>query len=234
MKRLLVLALPMLALSIVPVFSGCDKEKVVNSTEYIEKYVEGPTDTVTVHHTDTVVVHDTTSSTITDTVVVRDTVSIHDTITVTQHHYDTTVVTVTVTDTVHTIVNHYDTVTVTNYQPSAEHAYTALQAHNDPMVIDFAYSEFGYNDGWVFYLSAYQVDLQQNATGVYSIYGYIDYWAPDWSGYYPLEFYWTMSYQGGDPADPNNWSIAEPTAASPHEPGIRLANDPRRDYNSTR
>ncbi|MDX9858748.1 MAG: hypothetical protein RBT76_13235 [candidate division Zixibacteria bacterium] len=231
MKRLLVLASALLLLSLVPLFSGCDKERIVESTEYIEKieYVDVPADTVIV--IDTVVIRDSVSVNTTDTVVVIDTVysqtTIHDTITVVQNHYDTTIVTV--TDTVVTVQHHYDTVEVVSFAPNGALAFTAMQAYSDQLVIDFITQEFGYTDGWVLYLSTYQVDLQQQSAGVYDIYGYIDYWLPDWSAYYPLEFYWRMSYDGGDPADPNNWSIAEPTSSIGHEPGISLSADARRD-----
>jgi hypothetical protein len=244
MKRLLVLSLPFLLLSLVPLFSGCDKERIVTSTEYIEKveYVAGPTDTVIVRDTifmfDSVAVQITDTITIVDTVfsqsTIHDTVFVHDTVTTVQHHYDTTIVTVTVTDTVVSVQHHYDTVEVVSYQPNGALAFAALQAYNDPMVISLINQEYGYNDGWIFYLSTYQVDLTQQSAGVYDIYGYIDYWTPDWSGFLPLEFYWRMTYTGGDPGDPNNWTLSEPTSSAGHAPGLKKSADSRRDLQSIR
>jgi len=62
------------------------------------------------------------------------------------------------------------------------------------------------------------------STGVYDFYGYIDYWTPDWSGYYLLEYYWRMTYLGGDPTDPNNWRLSDPPAgASGRDSGLKLS-----------
>jgi len=200
--------------------AGCDKEKIVISIEYVHdiEYVELPGDTLL--QIDTVFVGDSVIINATDTVVIRDTVvqttTIHDTTVlydtvVTQtHHYDTTYM--------------VDTVQVTQCSPNEYLAFAALQYYSDPLVIDFINQEFGLNDGWVLYLSAFQVDLTEASTGVYDIYGYIDYWTPDWSAYYPIEFYWRISYSGGDPGDPSNWVLEEPAAASSGaQPGLTLA-----------
>nr|MBN2277397.1 hypothetical protein [candidate division Zixibacteria bacterium] len=207
MKKTLIIAVLLAGFLLFLLVSGCDKERIVESTEYIHdiEYVESPPDTVFM--IDTVYNHDSTTVNTTDTVLIIDTVTqvtyIHDTVTV--------------------IENHYDTIQVTQYSPNEYLAIAALQYYTDPMVIDFIYDEFGYDDGWVFYLSSFQLDLTRQSSGVYDIYGYIDYWTPDWSGYYPLEFYWRMVYTGGDPADPDNWDLTDPpSSVAVHTPGIKL------------
>jgi hypothetical protein len=59
---------------------------------------------------------------------------------------------------------------------------------------------------------------------VYDLYGYIDYWTPDWSGYYPLEFGYRLTFTGTDPTNPNDWDITEApaTGSSPHPGGLRI------------
>ena len=71
--------------------------------------------------------------------------------------------------------------------------------------------------------STFQLDLTKTSSDIYDIYGFIDYWTPDWSGFYALEFYWRMTYKGGDPADPLNWELSEP-ATSPGnlQPGLKV------------
>lgn len=136
---------------------------------------------------------------ITDTVVVVNTVTVHDTVRV------------------------IDTVQTVRCDPNELLAMGAMEFHTDPLVLDFINQEFGINDGWVFYLSTFQVDLVQASPAIYDIYGFIDYWTPDWSAYYPLEFYWRLSYTGGDPANPNNWQQTDPPAAvAGRAPGIGL------------
>jgi len=212
-----------LLLSLLLIAAGCDKEKIVE-TEYIEQteYVQLPPDTVL--QVDTIVVNDSVTVQQTDTVYVTDTIQtvntvhdttyIYDTVTTVQHHYDTVTVTVTETD------------TVVTYQcdPNEYLAIEAMQQYANSMVLEFIYSEFGYDDGWVFYLSTVQSDLTVQSSTVYDIYGYIDYWTPDWSAYYALEYYWRMTYTGGDPADPNNWELGDPPASASGdiEPGIKM------------
>jgi len=154
-----------------------------------------------------------------DTVVTivnhTDTVYVIDTVVTVQHHYDTTEI--------------VDTVLVTQCAPNEFLAMTALHYYTDPLVLEFIYQEFGLNEGWMFYLSTFQSEITVRSASVYDIYGLIDYWAPDWSGYYPLEYYWRMTYIGGDPADPDNWQIGEPPAAvSGHRPGICVSEDTAR------
>jgi hypothetical protein len=224
-RKLLVLS-TITILLLVLLSAGCDKEKIVESTEYVHdvEYIQLPPDTV--FHTDTVVVDDSVTIHDVDTVIIRDTVVQE------IHIYDTLVIdhTVTVHDTVFTVQHHYDTTVVTDTlvmqqcTPNQNLAYTALENYCDALVIQFINEEFGYTDGWVLYLSAYQSEVTRQSESVYDLYGYIDYWTPDWSGYYPLEFYWRMTYTGGDPADPDNWEIGEPPAGTPPDraPGVRL------------
>lgn len=148
-----------------------------------------------------------------DTIFVVDTVSSRDT------------VTVRVTDT----ITVRDTVETVRCDPNDLLAMAALEYHTDPLVLDFINQEFGINDGWIFYLSAFQVDLVQASPAVYDIYGYIDYWTPDWSSYYPLEFLWRLTYTGGDPGDPRNWQQSDPPAAvAGRQPGIKLVPEDSR------
>jgi len=193
---------------------GCEKEKIVESTEYIHdiEYVEMDPDTIfvvdTVFNSDSVTVH--TTDTVYYTNIVHDTVTVHDTVFTVQNHYDTTVI--------------VDTVLTVQCDPNEYLAIAALHYYTDPLVLDFIYQEFGYTDGWIFYLSSFQLDLTKQSSDIYDIYGYIEYWAPDWSGYYPLEFYYRMTYSGGDPSDVASWVISEPPTASPgaYTPGIKL------------
>jgi hypothetical protein len=219
--------------------AGCDKEKIVESTEIVKEtqYIQLPPDTIvrvdTVFRRDSVTVRDTVI--IHDTIIQPsgsvDTVTVIDTVIRVVNHYDT-IVTI---DTVVTIQHHYDTTividTVVNSEcgPNAFFATTALQYHTDPLVIDFINQEFGYDDGWVFYLSAWQSGYAVQSSKVYDIYGYIDYWTPEWDGYYTLEYYWRMTYVSGDPANPDNWRMTEPPstamATTHHQAGLRLVPD---------
>ncbi len=231
----------LLLLSLVLLTGGCDKERIVETTEYIEQieYIE---QTDTVFRVDTIVVNDSVPVGTTDTVHIYDTVStvntvydttyIHDTVNTVQYQYDTVTVT----------VNHYDTVTVTHWDtiqntilqidtvftnqcsPNEYLAIEALQQYSNSLVMEFINAEFGYSDGWVFYLSTVQSDLTIQSSSVYDIYGFIDYWTPEWDAYYPLEYYWRMTYTGGDPADANSWQLAEPPAATAGntQPGLKM------------
>jgi hypothetical protein len=191
--------------------AGCDKERIVESTEYVHdtQYIEQPPDTVfmvdTVYSNDSILIHQT------------DTFYVHDTVVQMEYIHDT--VTVVVTDTVET----------TQCAPNEYLAFAALQYYCDPLVIELVNSEFGLTDGWIFYLSAFQVELTSQSEDVYDIYGYIDYWTTDWSGYYPIEYYWRLTYTGGDPADPHNWDMGDPPAYAPgHAPGVKLIRDAAR------
>ncbi len=252
--------------------SGCDKERIVESTEYVQEieYVYLPPDTVvqtdTVFNSDTSIVYYIDTAFVFDTVIQvynnYDTVSIYifDTVSTVQNHYDTTYIIDTVStvynhydttfiiDTVSTVYNHYDTTymidtifqVINNYDTvtivdtvetaqNAANAHTALGAleyYCDPIVLEAIYTEFGYEDGWVLYLSTYQVALDNPVTNIYDVYGYIDYWAPDWSGYYTFEYLWRLTYTGGDPAIPTNWEMTEPpTGVAGHQPGLNLIQD---------
>ena len=233
MKRLYVIAALMIVLSPLIFMAGCEKEKIVESTEYVHdiEYVEMPADTV--FQFDTVIVEGSSPDDGTDTVFVTDTVvqtdNVYDTVVVS----DTVVQTEYVYDTVVTVDHQYDTVTVTDTvetviqqcDPNEYFAAAALHNYCDPLVLEFINQEFQIDDGWIFYLSTFQLDLQSPASGVYDMYGYIDYWTPDWSGFYPLEFYWRMVYLGGDPANMANWEITLPPATASHSPGVRLSQD---------
>ena len=143
--------------------------------------------------------------------------------------------TIYIVDTVATTQIKYDTVFVTDTVggsgtglglPNEGLAVTALHYYNDPLVNEFVTQEFGYTNGRIFYLSTHQLALVKQSEQVYDIGGYIDYWAPDWSGYYPLEFVWRMTHTGGDPTDPLNWAISEPPGAvQGNDPGMRLRQD---------
>ncbi len=221
-------------LAIILSICGCDKEKIVTSTEYVHdiEYVEVPADTVyrvdTLVTVDTVIQIDTLGGGGVDTVLVVDTVvqtvvetvTVTDTVTVTQYVHDTTVVTqtVTVTDTV--------TVEVQDCPPYAHFAFAAMPFHADPLVIDFINAEFGLTEGWILYLSLAQSSLENPAAGVYDFCGYVNFWAPDWSGYHSMEYCFRMSLVGDDPAEPMDWQLTDtPAASSKEEPGLRLSND---------
>ena len=184
--------------------SGCDKEKITESTEYIHdiEYVELPPDTVLI--TDTVFVGGSDTVNFTDTLYIYDTTFTHDTI--------VTVIT--------------DTVLTSQCAPNEYLALSALQYYSDPLVLDLIYQEFGITGGWVFYLSAFQLNVTQQSSGVYDLYGYIDYWTDDWSAFYALEFYWRLTYTGGEPADPDNWQMTDPPgAAAGRKPGINIVEE---------
>lgn len=232
MKRLLPL---LIITAIVTLFMACEKTEKITETEYVydTKYVESPPDTVfrldTLFSVDTVMIYDTVNNSGTtpavDTVIQIDTVynNSSDTVVITSTVYDTTLIhdTVTVINTVY----QTDTVIQEVNSPYVQFAFSALQYHADSEVLAFINSEFGYTEGWVYYLSIAMSDIQSPSTGVYDIYGYIDYWSPDFSGYYPLEYYWRISLTGGDPADPDDWQLSDPPSAPKKNPGVRIAPD---------
>jgi hypothetical protein len=238
MKRSILIVISLKALTLLMVATGCDKEKIVESTEYVHEteYIELPPDTVTVTvtHTDTVYSSDSVIVNTTDTVIVYDTIiqvsQDNDTVYVidTIREYDTVIQYQTVYeyDTVVNLIYEVDTVTINNCGPKASTAFAALQYNTDQLVIALIYENFGYDDGWVFYLSTWQSSVVQSSSNTWDIYGYIDYWTPDWSGYYALEYYYRMTYLGGDPEAPASWQMTEPPAAAPagQKPGVHVSS----------
>ncbi|RKX19352.1 MAG: hypothetical protein DRP51_07575 [Candidatus Zixiibacteriota bacterium] len=222
-------------LIIIALIFGCDKERTITSTEYIKEieYIEKPADTVLIFDTlytlDTLYQYDTTYiGEGTDTIIVTDTVfnNTIDTLVITEYNYDTITVFDTVTqnfyDTVTVAINHYDTVTVNSTdtvmvsqcEPFVQFAFAALQYYGNAEILSFINGEFGYNDGWIYYLAITQSDLQSSSQGVYEIYGYANYWTVEFDAYYPLEYFWRLTYLGGDPSDPDNWELSDPPARS--------------------
>ncbi len=224
---------------------GCDKERIVTSTEYIKEieYIEKPADTILVFDTlytvdtlyqydtthtgsgtDTIIVFDTVYNSSTDTLIITE--NIYDTITVTNNIYDTVTVTNNIYDTVTVTENHYDTTTISQCDPFVQFAFAALQYYGNAEILEFINTEFGYTDGWIYYLSITQSDLQSPSLGVYEIYGYANYWAVGFDAYYPLEYFWRLSYISGDPSDPDNWELSDPPARSSSKTGgVKLTID---------
>jgi hypothetical protein len=209
MTRIFITGALLLTMMVFLVVAGCDKEKIVETTEYIHdvEYVELPADTVfvndSVHTTDTLILYDT----VVQVEQVFDTVFVHDTVT-------------------NVIV---DTVLNNQCTPNEFLAMGALEYYTDPLVLEFINAEFGYSDGWIFYLSAFQSEFTKQSANVFDLYGYIDYWTPDWSGFYALEYYWRLTFTGGDPANPNNWQMSEPPGGvSGYQNGVSLTQDPSR------
>jgi len=214
MKTFFTLGFCLLALAVFLIISGCDKERIVESTEYIHdvEYVELPGDTV--FQVDTVYSSDSLYSV--DTFLVHDTVIeiqyVYDTVTEIQTVYDTTFIT--------------DTVTNGEGGPNEFLAMTALEYYCDDVVMQAINAELGYTDGWIFYLSSFQLNLTTQSSTVYDLYGFIDYWTGDWSDFAAFEYYYRMVYNSGDPADPNNWTMTEPPApTSGHFPGLNETTD---------
>jgi hypothetical protein len=208
--------------SLIILIAGCDKQKIVESTEYVHdiKYIESPPDTI--FHLDTLYIPDSIEVHATDTIRLIDTVT-----QITEIH-DTVRINVIIHDTVVTIHDHYDTITVTDtvfqtqYQASAPAAVEAMQYYSNSIVLDYVYQQFGLGDGWVFYLASSQMDISHPSANVYDIYGYLEYYSADWVDYYPFEFYWRLTYKSGDPAIPTNWQISDPpSAVAGHQPGVR-------------
>ncbi len=214
MTRIFIVGTLLLAILVFFAVTGCDKERIVESTEYIHdvKYVELPPDTVlkidTVFSSDSVIIYTT------------DTLFLYDTVMQVSYIYDT----VYSHDTIVTVIT--DTVQMTQCTPNEYLALAALQYYSDPLVLDLIYQEFGLTNGWIFYLSAFQLNVTQQSSDIYDIYGYIDYWTSDWSAYYALEFYWRLTHTGGDPAHPGNWQMTDPPTAAPGlMPGVNLVQD---------
>ena len=228
-------------LTILALIFGCDKQRTITSTEYVKEieYLPGTVDTVlmldTILQIDTVIVYDTTKSGGgTDTLFIIDTV--------TNETVDTLIITETVTDTITVTIDHYDTVTVNHYDtvtvhdvdtvtisqcdPFVQFAFAAMEYYGNAEILNFINGEFGFTDGWIYYLSIGQCDLQSPSPGVYEIYGYANYWTVEFDGYYPLEFFWQLSYLGDDPSDPDNWELSDPPARSSGKTGgIQLTID---------
>ena len=124
--------------------------------------------------------------------------------------YDTTTVldTITVVDTIEIV----DTITISQCEPFVQFAFAALQYYGNAEILTFINNEFGIDDGWIYYLSITQCDLQSPSPGVYNIYGYANYWTIEFDAYYPLEYYWGVSYLGNDPSDIDNWELTDPSA----------------------
>ena len=202
---------------------GCDKEKIVTTTETVKEieYIESPPDTITI--TDTIFRTDTTVTNSSDTVYLTETEYIHDTVIVTETVVDTINTIHNIYDTITVIVTVVDTVEVPTSTPNEINAYSAMQYHTDPAVLELINAEFGYTDGWVLYLSNFQNDVANPSTGVFEFYGVIDYWTADFSGYYPLEYYWRVSFTGGDPTNPLNWQLSDPpTAVNGKNSGLQI------------
>jgi hypothetical protein len=208
--------------TVIVLATGCNKERIVESTEYVHdiEYVESPPDTV--FHLDTLAIRDSVEVKTTDTIrlidtvtqtnqihdTVRITVTVHDTVVRTQYHYDTLV--------------DVDTIIRTQYQASAVLAIEAMQAQTTPLVFDYIAETYGLGEGWVFFLTSSQMNVTQSSTNVYDIYGYLEYYTEDWSEYYPLEFYWRITYNSGDPSNSNNWTMSDPpSTVAMHQPGMK-------------
>lgn len=180
----------MIIAALLLVATSCTKERILESTEYIEttEYIQLPADTV--------------------------------------------VQVVTITDTVYSI--QYDTVRIIDSvsgvaDPNVHLAISALQYYNNPLVIEFVRAELGLSDGWIFYLSEFQTDRQEASPGVYDFYGYINFWAPDWSGYYPFDYLWRITHTGGDPSVSSNWALTEsPLGVAGYSPGLHFVKESAR------
>lgn len=194
--------------------AGCNKERIVQSTEYVHdiQYIESPPDTVivrdTVFHSDSVVVH------------TKDTIRITDTLRITNTVHDTVRITSIVHDTVRITTVVHDTVLKAQCNASPQMAVDAMISLSDPLILEFLMQQIGQNDGWVFHLSPSQIDITQASSTVWDIYSLVDYWAADFSGYYQIEMLWRMTFTGGDASNPNNWTIADVPASTRYKPGI--------------
>lgn len=225
MKRLIVIIALFSILTLLVSLFGCEKEKLVESTEYVHEvqYVEMPADTV--YRVDTVFSPDSVTVEDPDTVFVPDTVIqvefVYDTVEVVEDHYDTVEIT--------------DTVEIKQCDPNQHFALAALEYYCDPVVLEIIRQDYGITDGWVFYLSEFQVYMAQQSSDVYDVFGYIDYWTPDWSGFSAFEYYWRMTFIGGDAADVNNWEMSLPPAATAtYEPGLRRSQSGGASHRSLR
>ena len=200
------------ALLMIVLSGSCTKEKTITSTEYVHDIVQSPPDTIFV--LDTVFRIDSIQVPIMDTLLLVDTVTvysiIHDTVISVRNFYDTVFVT--------------DTVVKSQCAPSAVTAVMAMEIQTDPLVLEFVQRELGQSDGWIFYLTPAQMYVNKISANVYDIAAYVDYYAYDFSGDYPLEVGWRMTYISGDPAIASNWQMADPPAGvGGYSPGINLS-----------
>lgn len=205
MKKLILLCLA--AILIISIY-GCDKEKIVTTTETVKEteYVEVPGDTVFLIDT----IYNSGSGSV-DTIYQTNTV------------YDTVYQNNTIHDTVYqtNTVYVYDTVETQSLTPDDHQAYAALQYNVDPMLMDVIYDAYGYSDGWILYLSTWLNTVDNPSAGVYDFNGVVEYWTLDWSGYEPFEYYFRVTYNGGDPSDVANWTVTDPPATvNGYKPGI--------------
>ncbi|SYZ72494.1 exported hypothetical protein [Candidatus Zixiibacteriota bacterium] len=221
-RKAIFIILAALMIAALSLLSCNNKEKIVNSTEYVHdiQYVQSPPDTII--HIDTVLVHDSSTAPTADTVLRIDTVyqtnTIHDTVRTTVIVHDTVVTVRNIFDTV--VVT--DTVTLTQCAPSGTSAVIAMEVQTDPLVLDYANQNYGLSDGYIFYLTPSEMNISKVATGVYDIYAYLEYYSTDWSQYEAFEIYWRMTYVSGDPNDPSNWQMADPpSAVADHQPGLK-------------
>lgn len=203
------------ALTLLTLVSGCESEKIVESTEYIEKieYVQLEPDTVLL--VDSIIVYDSTTVHSIDTVYRTDTVTqreyVYDTVVQREYFYDTT--------------HMVDTVLQAQCTPNEHLAFAAMEYYSDSEVLAFVNANYGISDGWVLYLSPFQVNKAAPSAATYQFAGVIDYWTPDWSEYLAIEFAWQITHTGGDPADPLNWRLEEPSGASNgRTPGLSFIN----------
>lgn len=232
MRRAILIGLILLLSLAAFLVASCTREKTLQSTEYVHdiKYVDSPPDTII--RWDTILRADTVKVASKDTVRIVDTVHttnvVYDTIRVTQLVHDTVRVTVTVHDTVVTVKTHYDTVTVidtvlkTQTTPNATLAISAMEYQTDPLVYSYVAQNVGDTGGWVFYLSPAQMAVTTVSSGTYDILSYVDYYAADFSGDFPMYVKWRMTYQSGDPTNPNNWQMSNPPGAV--SPGLTTAS----------
>lgn len=206
-KKLAGATLLWLAVFLTILAAGCNKERIVESTEYVHdiQYIESPPDTIIVRDTlfrsDSVIIY------------TRDTIRITDTLRITNTVYDT----VRITTVVH------DTVLKAQCTPSQQMAVDAMVSQADPLILEFLMQQVGENDGWVFHLSPSQMDISQVSSTVWDIYSLVDYWAADFSGYYQVEMLWRMTFNGGDASNPNNWTMTDAPASPRYRPGLNPA-----------
>lgn len=172
MRPALVVGALILVLSVLFIPTGCDKERIVTTTEYIEKieYIEQPPDTVAIHDTIALIEHHWDTTLIVDTVVqisyLYDTTTIYDTVTLTEPYYDTTILidtvyqtnnvfdTVFVVDTVLQIEYHYETVTVVDTVYLTDPVYDTVLV----VVTDTIVTVVNHYDTTIIFDTIYQTD----------------------------------------------------------------------------
>ena len=153
---------------------GCDKERIVESSEVVKdtQYIELPPDTIfvvdTVFNTDssTTIVHDTVYQVTNH----YDTVYVNHTDTVNISSVDTVTVTNTITDTVTIAETIVDTVQIQQNAPSQSLAFAALTYYSNSLVIDFINQTYGIGEGYMLYLNEFQSDISHPSANVWDIY----------------------------------------------------------------